>query len=822
MVRRGIGLGVVLLAGCGFVLSWGAPDDVAWVVLLPLDADGRALEAGKLVTAEELARAPMDIEARVLALGYTAEAVAALGVEVPADATLVPTADSCPLFPAPVWARRTEGDGTAAKDADPSIALALTADWLLPRCAEGYLCVQGQCEARVAEVAVGHDHACARLADGKVACWGENSSMQTGVAEERFVTRAMVVEGVGNTLQLGLGRSHTCVRVVTGRVGCWGGNHYSQLGFPTPEESHRVPGVVWGLERALDLAVGELHACAVVASDDVRCWGSNRFGQLGDGDEIPETVLVPIADLTGVQHLVAGDRHTCALQEGGAVTCWGDATYGQLGPRADPGATRARVLDQDVVALAAGGLHTCALVTGGEVFCWGDGALGELRSGYPALLAPAVAVAAGPQSSCAVLEDGRVQCWGDNQYGQLGIDPHLLASDGPEVTALAAGLTGLALGSRSGCGLDADLRVRCWGWNGEGQLGNGTDESQPTPREVLAAELVSLTAGEEHTCALDRSGRVQCWGRNAWGQIGASYTSVIEGPQTVAGLPEAVEVGAGRDHTCARTDDGRVWCWGHGNSGQLGVGLELSAEPQAVPGLSDVSSLAVGHDHGCVVEGAPGPVRCWGDNYFRQLGVLGADSVDPVAVPDLNDAIRVAAGGSSSCALRADGRVRCWGRDGDRDLGVTEVAEVQLGGSYGCLRKQDGAVLCFGDNYSGQLGDGTRTSHDDPAPVVDLPDAVALSTGNSHACAVRADGSLWCWGSNEWGKLGDGTNGDRLRPTPVEGLGGPVRKVACGDTHTVVFEEPDRVEAWGWNASGQLGWIPAGLSQPAGLVVGLP
>ncbi|MCA9556357.1 MAG: hypothetical protein KC933_40405, partial [Myxococcales bacterium] len=428
-VRRwGIGLGALALVSCGVVLSWGVPDEVAWTVLVALSPDERPVEVGPLRTGEALATTAVDLDARVLALGFTAEAVAALGAEVPVDAVLVPTADPCaPRFAAPTWARRTQGDGTVPVDADPAFAPELTADWLPPHCAEGNLCMGGQCEPRVAEVAIGRNHACARRADGKVACWGDNQLGQVGVSVEPFVTRATEVVGVEGALQLGLGSHHTCARVEGGKVSCWGANGAGQLGDGALRD-RRTPDLVPGIEGALDLATGDGHNCALLGPDDVRCWGSNDSGQLGDGGEAPGTTPVRVEGLTGVRRLAAGNAHTCALQAGGVVTCWGDGTLGQLGPRGGRGPGPARVLEKDAEALAAGEAHTCARLAGGEVLCWGDDGAGQLGGGSPPLLAPAVGVAAGGRWTCATLEDGRMQCWGDNPDGPRGPDPLLLYS----------------------------------------------------------------------------------------------------------------------------------------------------------------------------------------------------------------------------------------------------------------------------------------------------------------------------------------------------------------------------------------------------------
>ena len=185
------------------------------------------------------------------------------------------------------------------------------------------------------------------------------------------------------------------------------------------------------------VSVGGVHACGVLASGAVQCWGGNDQGQLGNGTVTASTAPSTVVGITSAVAVAAGNTHTCALITGGTVRCWGQGGNGQLGDgqSGDPG-TQLRLTPvtvsgiNDATAIAAGGFHTCAIVTNGAVKCWGDDGAGQLGDGTPgdrsllptpvSGLTGAVALGAGEFSTCALLASHAVKCWGHNGFGQLG------------------------------------------------------------------------------------------------------------------------------------------------------------------------------------------------------------------------------------------------------------------------------------------------------------------------------------------------------------------------------------------------------------------
>lgn len=341
--------------------------------------------------------------------------------------------------------------------------------------------------------------------------------------------------------------------------------------------------------QVIEIAVGGNHTCALTSAGGAKCWGWNGFGQIGNGRTTDRKMPADVSGLAGgVALLAAGGVHTCALTGAGGAKCWGDNSFGQLG---DGTLIQHRTpvdvsgLASGVAALAAGGNHTCALTN-----------------------------------------VGGVKCWGDNEYGQLGDGTVISRTLPVDVSGLASGVTALALGTDHTCAVTGTGGVKCWGYNLFGQLGDGTfiDSLIPVDVSELTSGVTALAAGDSHTCAVTGAGGVKCWGWNGVGQLGnGTTTNSFSTPMDVSGLASGVTaVTAGKWHSCAVTNAGGVKCWGANLYGELGDGTTVSRSrtPVDVSGLaSGIAALAAGGRHACVITSA-GAMKCWGDNGFGQLG----------------------------------------------------------------------------------------------------------------------------------------------------------------------------------------------------------
>jgi alpha-tubulin suppressor-like RCC1 family protein len=332
--------------------------------------------------------------------------------------------------------------------------------------------------------------------------------------------------------------------------------------------------------------------------------------------------------------------HACALIADGSVWCWGSNVYGQIGNGNISAAVKSLIPEkvvgiEDAIAISAGNLHACAALSGGAVKCWGSNAnrqLGSIApansSGTPITVAglPGVtAVACGGYFSCG-LSAGAVYCWGSNNTGRLGSGKTFNELGSTATPVAVAGVTtavSLAAGPINGCVALASGSVQCWGFNSDGQTGTLPPFAQDVPSPSTVAGItgpIALTIGEYHVCGLLPAGTIKCWGSNTQGQLGDGHlTSRSATPLDVVGISGAMAVAAGLLDTCAIGADGRARCWGFGGLGDGGTASSSSNTPVVVMGLSDARKLSANEATGCAVR-ADGSVACWGGNYYGTLG----------------------------------------------------------------------------------------------------------------------------------------------------------------------------------------------------------
>jgi len=385
------------------------------------------------------------------------------------------------------------------------------------------------------------------------------------------------------------------------------------------------------------IATGEQHTCALTAGGGVKCWGHNFGGQVGDGTFINRSTPVNVSGLaSGVSAVAAGGYHTCALTAGGGVKCWG--INGNVTPVNVSG------LSSGVSAIAGGGSHTCALTAGGGVKCWGDNDQGQLGDGtttdsntpvdVSGLASGVSAITAGGYHTCALTSGGGVKCWGFNFYGQLGDGTTIERHTPVDVSGLASGVSAITAGGYHTCARTSGGGIKCWGWNEYGQLGDGTTTTRLTKVNVsgLASGVSAITARWGHTCALTAEGGVKCWGWNNQGQLGDGTTDNRHTPVNVSGLSSGVsDIAAGKIHTCARTAEGGVKCWGSNLSGQLGDGTwEDHHTPADVvdPPILTKSYRSVGSQDGWVLESSETSSKGGTMNAAATVFHLGDDGQD--------------------------------------------------------------------------------------------------------------------------------------------------------------------------------------------------
>ena len=701
----------------------------------------------------------------------------------------------------------------------------------------------------IVQISAGGAHTCALTSRGGVVCWGEGSGGELGDGDTLPKNTPVAVVGsedgtepLVNIVQISAGEAHTCALTGRGEVVCWGDGGSARLGNGDPSnenKSHPVAVVAAdggsGLLRDIvQLDSGGSHSCAVASSGRVVCWGAGLNGQLGNdtvvAESAPMTVVNGSGDTNPLEEIVqisAGDFHTCARTSGEEVRCWGKGTEGQLG--SDDSTDKdhpVAVVEEDgsanplgdIVQVSSGGDYTCILSFGGSVFCWGSGADGRLGNGGTDDKDHPVAVVDGSER---LLRLGiRNLFWGCYDTGtcrRLG-STRFYQSDGEGVWGQ------IRSGGEHTCALTSSGRVLCWGRGAEGQLGNDGLADKDHPVEVVDGDgstvpledIVQLSTGNDHTCALTEDGEVRCWGLGAAGQLGNDGTdnrdhpvSVVEASGSTNPLGDIIQISSKGNHVCAVTSSRGVVCWGQGTGGELGNNdildkahpVEVAEENGGTGLLADIVRVNSGWSHTCALK-SEGEVVCWGNGGSGQLGNNGTDdSSGPVTVVEgsgsshpLRDIVQISSGKEHTCALTVHGRVLCWGRGAEGQLGdnhtedkhvpvavaagdgsaetLSGIVRISAGYEHTCALTDEGEVLCWGNGAGGQLGNGDTQNSIYPVSVLS-EDIVEISPGREHTCALTSSGSVLCWGSGANGRLGnDGTDNEYAPVAVVEGDGG--------------------------------------------------
>lgn len=477
--------------------------------------------------------------------------------------------------------------------------------------------------------------------------------------------------------------AHTCAQSTNNKIKCFGKNSYGQLGTGDTEtigdgllemgenlEYLTLPSYT----NITDIAIGLNNTCAVLDKRKLVCLGDNTRGYINSsrgvdlgttpGNSGAALAALPLGNEKATQVSVGYD-HACAVFENFKAKCWGKNTYGQLGLESTRDYVDLTAQGQDeleyidlgnnifVESIHAGKHFTCAVVSGVYTY----------------------------NSSSPTPPPNRVKCWGRNQYGQTG-----------------AGTTS-NIGDQPGeMGDDLDFVDF-------GNDGSGNDFT-----------VVDFDSGMNHSCAIVNSDptlnflsprRIKCWGKNDSGQLGqesslqVGHTSNQMGNNlafsnigpVIAPYTDFEEIKLGDDFSCARRST-ELYCWGKNHKGQLGVGSTnnigdngnemdddldrvILSIPDAnnfdftfgVPIANGKSQWTVGNQHVCVMTASDSKnIHCWGDGRYLGAGY-------GINIGDLNNSVAtnfvqtrseasllgISAQGESTCIYYVDGMAKCWG-----------------------------------------------------------------------------------------------------------------------------------------------------------------
>jgi alpha-tubulin suppressor-like RCC1 family protein len=491
------------------------------------------------------------------------------------------------------------------------------------------------------EVATGNDHSCAITSAGRVKCWGSNFDGQLGDGTLVDKTTPTLVDAGELYVKISIGDNArgTCGITVDGRLKCWGsgvtingqisnvpieldeGVHYQMISGPWQPCGLTTTGQVkcWGNNGGgmIDPTKTGLHTtpllvntrgavtsvsnngktvCVQKTDQTMGCLGHNAFGQIGDGTQFFRPFLTTIIKAGIYQTYDVGGAHTCGITDDGVLQCWGNNLVKQLGTAnglssliptpIDAGTSYARV--------SSGLFTTCGITSGGVLKCWGNNDVGQIGDGtttqrsVPTVVDPGVEysrVAVGSHSACGITIGGVLKCWGDNTFGELGIgstSPSLL----PVVVDAGTAYTDIALSKssidrESVCAITTNNKLKCWGYNADGNIGDGTTNQRNSPVAVDAAQSYKKISVGDSTCGITLGGFLRCWGSYP---IGNGTSTDANLPVMIDGGTLYADVSAGERSVCAVTTLGALKCWGRQNSSMVLPNSYIPMGPEIIFG----------------------------------------------------------------------------------------------------------------------------------------------------------------------------------------------------------------------------------------------
>ena len=487
--------------------------------------------------------------------------------------------------------------------------------------------------------------------------------------------------------------------------------------------------------------------------------------------------------------------------------------------------------------------RTLLIKTTGRVFGWGANSNGQVGDGTissrttPVSVAGAVKtfceISAGVSHSMAIDKNGRAWGWGNNSGGPLG--DGTISSRTTPVSVAGAVKTFCEISAGNTFTIAIDKNGRAWGWGsgGNGRLGNNSSASQLTPITVggLTKTFCQISAGGFTTIAIDRYGRAWGWGFNGSGQVGNGTVLQASTPVSVAGaiktfckISHGIE-GSGTSHSLAIDRYGRAWGWGNNGSGRLGNNSTTNqCTPVSVVGTTKTfCQISAGTAHSLAID-RYGRVWSWGFGSSGQLGNNATVSqLTPVSVLGaVKTFCQITSGTTNSIAVDKNGLVWAWGSFLDGALGnntppstitplsvrgqVRTFCQITAGYQFSISIDKNGRAWGWGNNTAGRIGDGSITERCTPVSIAGAARTFCrIDSGDSHSLAIDRNGRAWGWGQNSGGSLGDTSATSRLTPVSVAGAVKTFCQISAGTAMSIAIDRYGRAWGWGTNSQFRLG-----------------
>lgn len=706
-----------------------------------------------------------------------------------------------------------------------------------------------------------------------------------------FDTNVATVDNNGNITAVGLGETTITVKDTT--------NGY---------QAQAIISVIQNHEKAIavpNVTQGNNFTAILKADGTVWTTGLNSEGQLGDGTTYSKSkpVQVKISNnqyLTGITKIYAGSKHVVALSQTQEVYVWGSNTYGQLGDGTTTKSVYAKkVLDadatnpiKDVIGIASGVYSSYVLKADGTVYGFGWNERGQLGLGnhtnktLPSQVIEGVNIVniqAGDSELFMQKGDGTLLSVGYNLEGELG--QNMTTNTASNNKGRSINLVGYVINSqRNGIlknvvkvvggghqfiALTEDNQAYTWGYNAHGQLGTGNKTNYAYPMQVNLEEKI-LDIGAAHYRTLVKTDKnTYITGHNNYGQIGNNSTensiNFIPIGETIDILPKD---SSANNNSSYIDKNGKVWTAGLNNYGQIGddtlyqrkefveigevtlraeetiFNLKPQEQKQINVTLEDTFNVYLKEeilgkltyqslDENVATVDETGKVTAKGVG-TTLIKIIDNDknirtAIYVKVIKDQDDMVyepMVVGGENHSMALKGDGTVWGWGNNKFGQLGnnstitteiptkvvgLQDVKMIAAGSNHTLALKNDGTVWAWGYNNVGQLGDNTQIVRYEPVQVLGedgegyLKDIVYIAAGTNYSAAINKKGEVWTWGLNTNGQLGDGSTINKYTPVRVKANLNGIIQIACGNNHMIAVKADGTAYTWGYNQYGKLG-----------------
>ena len=584
------------------------------------------------------------------------------------------------------------------------------------------------------------------------------------------------------------------------------------------------------------------HTVSLRADGKVFTWGSNAFGQLGNGttNDSDEPVEVNFPEGTIITQVAAGEEYSVALDSEGNVWTWGRNNYFQIGHTGGDQYTPYKVGGlPKVIKIAAGNYTTMVITENKELYGWGFNGYGNIGIGSYTNKVTAskvvgfedvIDVSVGKNHTMTLTSDGNVYATGSNLYGQLGNgNEEIFKVNEFTKVNLPDVITTIDCGELSNAVITVNGNVYTWGQNAYGQLGLGDKETQFNPTLVSGLNNIrEIEIGKTNAIVRDGNGKMYITGSNIYGQLGkgtkGSSTNVTNF-EMLTKIDNGLRLATGDTYVVVLKEDGFVWAWGDYNHGDM---EKKSITNSKVPVLVGSDSTSLDSLEVVLQKSETKNIMANAKFKFNLIYIEDNDMSNFEFTSYNSDIAEVDSDGD----ILGKREGTTWVKATDTNTGKSNIAIVRVisnsadyeahvapkvvaGEDFGVGLKEDGTVWIWGYDDSGLAYSNIPASTNVLATYEDI------DSGKNFSMALRTDGTVWTVGDNTHGQLGQGDNINRVKYVQIEGLRDIVQ-IAAGDTHAIAVDRFGIVYGWGSNSKGELGKENIGANTLRPVTISIP